>query len=76
MLGNNHRFFEVAMNSLEITHMSVAEKLQTLEALWEALDDEDIVSPDWHHEVLKEREGLLDRGEATFVSLDELKKRL
>lgn len=43
----------------EITSMSVAEKLQSIEVLWDALEDNDIELPKWHNDVLDERIHLL-----------------
>ena len=64
------------MKQHEIANMSVAEKLQAIEALWDALDDQEIETPQWHHDVLAERVRKLDSGEAKLISLDELKKQL
>jgi hypothetical protein len=45
------------MNATEIRKMSVDERLQAMEILWDSLlDDEvEISSPDWHREILRER---------------------
>lgn len=63
------------MKQAEIDSMSVDEKLHTIEALWNALSDDDVVSPQWHYEVVEERSRSLENG-GEVISLDELKKRI
>ncbi len=63
------------MKQSDIDSMSVGEKLQAIEALWEALEDSDVEPPAWHDDVLKERVELLNNGKAKWVSLEELKQR-
>jgi len=48
--------------------MSLEEKLQAMEALWEDLSREPdhIESLSWHQDVLKETVGRVESGEATF----------
>ena len=49
---------------LPLNEMSVEEKLQTMEALWQSLsaDPAAIESPAWHEEELAERERKIDSG--------------
>jgi len=65
------------MNALEIEKMSTAERLQTMEILWDALLHEkvEINSPGWHRDVLEERKIGIANGDAKFLSLKELKAR-
>ena len=43
----------------------------------DALDDQDETpSPEWHREVLAEREAEIESGKATFLTLAQLKERL
>lgn len=65
------------MNALEIEKMSTAERLQTMEILWDALLHEkvEINSPGWHRDVLEERKNRIANGDAKFLSLKELKAR-
>ncbi len=65
------------MNTLEIEKMSTVERLQTMEALWDALLHEDVTieSPGWHQDILEKRKTLIASGEAKFLSLEELKAR-
>jgi hypothetical protein len=65
------------MNTLKIEKMNTAERLQTMEILWDALLHEkvEIESPGWHRDVLEERKARIANGEAEFLSLKELKAR-
>ncbi|MFQ5638506.1 MAG: addiction module protein [bacterium] len=61
----------------EIKNMSIIERLQTMEELWDSLcqEESDIESPKWHRDILEERRKIIEKGEAKFISLDELKAR-
>ena len=63
------------MTIAEISKMSVIERLQIMEDLWDSLTHESTIveSPAWHEKVLSERKEKIDRGDAQFISLDELK---
>jgi len=65
------------MTTAEISRMSVSERLQAMEKLWDSLTHEttEINSPDWHSEVLKDRQKKIENGEAEFISLAELKSK-
>ncbi len=62
----------------EIKKMSTIERLQTMEELWNSLcqEESDIESPNWHKDILEERRKKIDKGEAKFISLDELKSKV
>jgi hypothetical protein len=64
----------MSVRILPLNEMSVEEKLQTMEALWQSLssDPAAIDSPAWHEEELVERERKIESREAKFV---EWKKR-
>jgi hypothetical protein len=66
------------LEAAQIHQMSMAERLQALEQLWDAVcrDDVDMPSPAWHAEVLEDRKARAARGEARFLTLDQLKARL
>ncbi|PWU18937.1 MAG: hypothetical protein C5B50_07935 [Verrucomicrobia bacterium] len=66
------------IESSEIEGMSVAEKLRTMEQLWDALsrDSHEVASPAWHGDVLAQRKRRAERGEAKFLTLDQLRARL
>ncbi len=58
--------------------MSVTERLQAMEQLWDSLtrDSDETPSPDWHQEVLADRKARAQSGEAKFLTLDQLRSRL
>jgi hypothetical protein len=61
-----------------IEQMTVAEKLRTMEALWDDLcrREENIPVPQWHRDLLDDRERLIDEGKAVFVDWETAKKRI
>lgn len=65
------------MDPNTISKMSQDEKLRAMEALWDALThgESEPPSPTWHEEVLASRKSKMDAGEATFVTLEELKTK-
>lgn len=66
------------MSIADIDKMNTAERLRTMEALWDALCREptEPESPEWHRGVLEERRRKIESGEAKFISLDEARQRL
>lgn len=66
------------IKAAEIEKMSLDERLQTMELLWASLarTPDAVPSPDWHGDVLAKRMAKLDRGEAEFLTIPELKERL
>lgn len=64
--------------NLPLNEMTLAEKLETIEALWEDIsrDENALESPEWHAAVLQEREKLIQSGEARFIDWEEAKKEL
>ena len=66
------------IDSSQIEKMSVTERLQVMDQLWDSLnrDGAEIPSPDWHQDVLAERKERAQRGEAKFLTLDQLRTRL
>jgi len=65
------------MTTSEIKKMTVAERLKMMEDIWDTLchEDEEIESPAWHEGILKERRDRIAKGEAEFISIDELKTK-
>ena len=66
------------IDSSELERMSVAERLRAMDQLWDSLNrcGEEIPSPDWHQDVLADRKARAQRGEAKFLTLDQLRSRL
>lgn len=62
---------------IDISQLTSKERLETMEALWDALVNEDaeLESPSWHVDVLKSRKKAIEEGSAEFISLEELKHR-
>lgn len=60
---------------LPLSEMTLEEKLQAMEALWDDLsrNPEILESPSWHEEVLREREQRLSAGEERFVDWEQAK---
>jgi hypothetical protein len=65
-------------STLPLEKMSVEEKLQAMESLWDDLCARagDVASPGWHEEVLAEREALHERGEDEFEDWEEAKRNI
>ena len=65
----------MAVPILPLDEMTVEDKLQTMEALWESLsaDPAAIESPAWHEEELRERERKIASGEAEFIDWEKAK---
>lgn len=61
-----------------IEEMSVAEKLQLMERLWVDLSScpAEIPTPEWHAEVLSEREKAIRDGRTSFIDWDVAKEKL
>ena len=66
------------IDSSQIERMSVTERLQAMDQLWDSLtrDGDEIPSPTWHQDILADRKARAQRGEAKFLTLDELRSRL
>lgn len=64
--------------SLPLEEMTVEEKLQIMEAIWDDLSRraDELPPPAWHGEVLAEREGAVARGEETFGDWETAKQRI
>ena len=63
---------------LPLAEMTLPEKLQVMEALWEDLSRhaDALESPDWHREVLEEREKRIASGEAQFTAWEQAKAEI
>ena len=63
------------MSKSDIANMSVEQKLELMEQIWDSFvqNDESLPSPAWHKEVLDERKNAV---ESNFSSIDDVKKRL
>ena len=64
--------------TLPLDKMSISDKLQTMEILWDDLSRQvqDIDVPEWHHEVLASREADLREGKEYFTDLEVAKEAI
>ena len=64
--------------TLPLEKMSISEKIQTMESIWEDLckTADSISSPPWHEKVLNEREEGIKLGEDEFVDWEIAKKNI
>lgn len=62
--------------ALPLDRMTAAEKLQLIEEIWNDLarEPESVPSPDWHGEVLRERERRVAEGKTRFLDIPEAKQ--
>ena len=58
-----------------IPKLSVEEKLQTMEALWQSLSSKPgaLESPAWHEKELRDREQDIESGKSEFVDWEKAK---
>lgn len=63
---------------LELKDMSMEEKFRTMEMLWDDIcrNVPDFPSPDWHENILKEREQMLIEGKDHFEDWQQAKQDL
>ncbi len=63
------------MNSIDINSMSITDRLQVMEALWDSLlhEESEVESPEWHTDVLADRKKRIENGKAEFISIEKLK---
>lgn len=66
------------MTRTDIAAMPITERLQLMEALWESMSDDVTAAaiPDWHAEVLAERNDLHQRGLEEASDWEEAKQRI
>ena len=64
--------------TLPLDDMTVSEKLQLMEALWADLsrNADALESPEWHRDVLAERERRITSGEAHFSDWEQAKANI
>ncbi len=66
------------MSQLQIDQMTLEEKLRIMEAIWDDLRTraEGVSTPQWHKDLLDERERLIGTGKAQFDDWDAARKRI
>jgi putative addiction module component (TIGR02574 family) len=62
--------------TLPLEEMTIAEKLQTMESLWDDLchSAEGIKSPHWHKDILLKREHDIKNNKDSFLDWEQAKK--
>ncbi|HEY8898991.1 MAG TPA: addiction module protein [Chthoniobacterales bacterium] len=62
----------------EIRQLPLREKLVVMEALWEGIvaQEDQLEVPQWHKDILDEREKLVQSGEAKFVDWEVAKREI
>lgn len=64
-------------NTLPLDKMTVEEKLQAMESLWDDLCRRgEVVSPEWHGEALQQRDAAYKRGDDSFQDWEATKKAI
>ncbi len=66
------------LEAAEIERMSLTQKLQTMELIWQSLaaNEERVESPRWHKTVFEDRLAKVEAGKGEFLTIEQLKKRL
>ena len=66
------------MSLAEIMQMTVAERMELMEKIWESLrlDEEELPVPDWHREILSERLKRMEEGLIETFSIEEVRRKL
>ena len=64
--------------ALPLDRMTVADKLRTMEILWEDLcrSSDELHSPSWHSDVLSERDSRVEEGKENVYEWGEAKRRI
>ncbi|MFH0925325.1 MAG: addiction module protein [bacterium] len=62
--------------TLPLEEMSIEEKIQTMETIWDDLckKADNLSSPYWHKDILNERDRRAKDGDGEFMDWDEAKK--
>ena len=65
-------------SQFQIDQMTISEKLRFMEELWDDLRTraENVPVPQWHKDLLDERERLIETGEAKFSDWETARERI
>ena len=66
----------MAPKTLDFSHLSLNERLQLAEDLWDSIDDEQIPIPDWHREELDRRLTAYQADPKAGIPWEEVRERL
>jgi len=62
--------------TIDLQQMSTPDKLRLMEDLWADLSGKEVAFPDWHGDILAERDRLIESGEEKFVDWETAKRQL
>ena len=62
--------------TVDLNQMSTPDKLRLMEDLWADLSGKEVSSPDWHGEVLAERDRLITSGKERLIDWEIAKRQL
>ena len=62
----------------QIPQLTLQEKLIAMEAIWDDISsvEENLEIPQWHKDILNEREQLIADGKARFIDWEEAKEQI
>lgn len=62
----------------DVAQLPLGEKITLMETLWEEISrvDENVEVPEWHKDVLDERERKIQSGEAKFIPWKDAKRQI
>jgi hypothetical protein len=65
-------------SAIDLKQMTLADKLGLMEALWDELcrREDQVPVPEWHRQVLDEREREIAEGKARFIDWETAKERI
>jgi len=66
----------MAPKLLDFKQLSVSERLQLVEELWDSIDDEQIPIPEWHLKELERRLADLEAHPEASIPWEEVRERL
>ena len=71
------RWYKMFMSITEIKNMSREEQLLAMEMLWDEICHQtpEPASPEWHKNILNDREAKVAEGATEYLTIDEVKKR-
>jgi len=77
-IKNGQKGGEEMGTALSVDKMSIEEKFQTMETIWDDLckKTDNISSPPWHEKVLNDRENAISNGDDVFIDLHSAKKNI
>lgn len=64
--------------TIDLQEMTTPDKLRLMEALWQSLSTtaSEVTSPEWHGEILAERDRLTASGDEVFIDWEIAKRQL